>query len=485
MAEKKRESMSSVDVAWLRMDRPSNRMVICGVLLLHERITVAALRDNLHSRFLRFDRFRQRPVATLKGFEWQSDEHFDVARHIERIALRRDAGDEELETLVSRLVGKPLDPDKPLWQFHLVDGYRGGMALILRIHHCYADGIALIQVLLSMTDAEREARRGPAQPSRSKAREADDDPLAQIVAPFAGALEMATKAGSTLLEKGAGLLRDPAKALALAEQGGALTAELARLALMREDSATRFKGRPGVAKRVAWADPIPLDEVKAIGKALGSSINDVLLGCVAGALRAYLVGRGDRVDGVVIRALVPVNLRPLSEAHRLGNKFGLVFLDLPIGIANPVERLYAVRENMLALKGSYQPVIALGILAAMGAGPQALQEQLLAMLAKNATAVMTNVPGPREPLYFAGARIDRLMFWVPQSGDIGMGVSIMTYAGGVQFGLITDRSLCPDPERVIANFAPEFEKLALATLMAPWPWDVPPSAADMERAAVA
>jgi WS/DGAT/MGAT family acyltransferase len=292
MAEKKRESMSSVDVAWLRMDRPSNRMVICGVLLLHERITVTALRDNLHSRFLRFDRFRQRPVATLRGFEWQSDEHFDVARHIERIALRRDAGDEELETLVSRLVGKPLDPVKPLWQFHLVDGYRGGMALILRIHHCYADGIALIQVLLSMTDAEREPRRGPAQPSRSKAREADDDPLAQIVAPFAGALEMATKAGSTLLEKGAGLLRDPAKALALAEQGGALTAELARLALMREDSATRFKGRPGVAKRVAWADPIPLDEVKAIGKALGSSINDVLLGCVAGALRAYLVGRG-------------------------------------------------------------------------------------------------------------------------------------------------------------------------------------------------
>jgi diacylglycerol O-acyltransferase len=486
MAEKKRESMSSVDVAWLRMDRPSNLMVICGVLVLHDRITVAALRATLHSRFLRFDRFRQRPVATLKGFEWQSDEHFDLARHIERLALRRGAGDDELETLVSRLVSKPLDPDKPLWQFHLVDGYRGGAALIVRIHHCYADGIALIQVLLSMTDAVPEPRHGPASPRpRAKVHDTDDDPLAKIIAPFAGVLEMATKAGSTLLDKGAELLRDPAKALMLAEQGGALTSELARLALMHEDSGTRFKGKPGVAKRVAWADPIPLDEVKAVGKALGSSINDVLLASVAGALRAYLVGRGDHVDGVVIRALVPVNLRPASEAHRLGNKFGLVFLDLPIGIANPVERLYAVRENMLALKGSYQPVIALGIIAAMGAGPQALQQQLLAMLAKNATAVMTNVPGPREPLYFAGARIERLMFWVPQSGDIGMGVSIMTYAGGVQFGLITDRSLCPDPERVIANFAPEFEKLALATLMAPWPWDVPPSAADMERAAVA
>jgi WS/DGAT/MGAT family acyltransferase len=481
MAEKKRESMSSVDVAWLRMDRPSYLRVICGVLLLHEPITVAALRDTLRSRFLRFDRFRQRPAATLRGFEWQPDEHFDLGRHIERVALRRSAGDKELETLVSRLVSRPLDAARPLWQFYLVDGYRGGAALVLRIHHCYADGIALIQVLLSMTDAERKPGRGPAPPP-TKARNGDDDPLGQLIAPLAGALEMATKAGSTLLDKGAELLRDPAKALALAEQGGALTAEIARLALMREDSATRFKGKPDVAKRVAWADPIPLDEVKAIGKALGSSINDVLLASVAGALRAYLVGRGDRVDGVVIRALVPVNLRPSGEAHRLGNKFGLVFLDLPIGIANPVERLYAVRENMRALKGSYQPVIALGILAAMGSGPQALQEQLLAMLAKNATAVMTNVPGPREPLYFAGARIDRLMFWVPQSGDIGMGVSIMTYAGAVQFGLITDRSLCPDPERVIASFAPEFEKLALATLMAPWPWEVPPSAADVERA---
>src|SRR4029077_19614173 len=140
----------------------------------------------------------------------------------------------------------------------------------------------------------------------------------------------------------------------------------------------------------------PLGEVKAIGKALGSSINDVLLSSVAGALRAYLVRRGDAVDGVVIRALVPVTLRPPEQAHRLGNKFGLVFLELPIGIENPVERLYALRANMRSLKGSYQPIIALGILALMAAGPHLVQEQLLTMLAKNATAVMTNVPGPQQ-----------------------------------------------------------------------------------------
>lgn len=488
MAENKRESMSSVDVAWLRMDRPGNLMVICGVLVLRERITLARLRSTIASRLLRFQRFRQRPLRTLQslsGFQWKTDERFDLERHVREAALPRSAGDVELEALVSKLVATPLESRHPLWQFDLVANYKGGSAVVLRIHHCYADGIALIQVLLSMTDTDRAGSVRPA-PARAAARaDAEDDLLSQLTVSLGSALEMASRAASALIDKGAQLWRDPPKALALAEQGGAVAAELVKLALMREDSPTRFKGKPGATKRVAWADPIPLDEVKVVGRALGASVNDVLLSSVAGALRAYLVRRGDAVDGVVIRALVPVNLRPLEQAYRLGNKFGLVFLELPIGIENPVERLYAVRANMRSLKGSYQPVIALGILAAMGAGPHLLQERLLAMLAKNATAVMTNVPGPQHALYLAGARIDRLMFWVPQSGDIGMGVSIMTYAGDVQFGLIADRSLCPHPERVIEQFADEFEKLVLATLLSPWPWPEPPTAAQIERAAVA
>ena len=254
----------------------------------------------------------------------------------------------------------------------------------------------------------------------------------------------------------------------LANQGSALTAELAKLATMGQDSPTRFKGKPGTAKRVAWADPIPLDEVKTVGRALGASINDVLLSCVAGALASYLRDKGDDTDGVTLRALVPVNLRPMERAYKLGNQFGLVFLELPIGMENPVARLYAVRENMRSLRGSYQPVLALGILAAMGAGPKLLQDTLLTILARNASAVMTNVPGPQQPLWLAGARIDGLMFWVPQSGDIGVGVSIISYDGKVQFGLITDRGFCPDPARVIERFGGEFEKLVLTALMCPW-----------------
>ena len=126
---------------------------------------------------------------------------------------------------------------------------------------------------------------------------------------------------------------------------------------------------------------------------------------------------------------------------------------------------------MNALKGSYQPILALGLLAAMGSGPKILQETLLTILARNATAVMTNVPGPQQSLYLAGARIDSLMFWVPQSGDIGMGVSIISYDDRVQFGVVTDRGLCPDPERLIERFPAQFEQLVLATLMSPWPRD--------------
>ncbi len=480
MSGNKRERMSSVDTAWLRMDRPSNLMMICGVLILRERVAFARLKKTLSDRFLRFERFGQRPIETPGGSFWQTDDEFDIAHHLVRVALPEPAGKAELQAFVSALVSTPLDPARPLWQFHLIERFEGGSAVVVRIHHCYADGIALIQVMLSLTDADRAGNAaGPVPPPRAGAR---DDRVAEPVGSLAGAVEFARRAGSTLIEKGLGLWQEPSRAVALADQGTALTAEIVRLATMGEDSATRFKGKPAIAKRVAWADPVPLAEVKAIGRAYGCSLNDVLLSSVAGALRSYLKRHGDAVDGVNLRALVPVNLRPPDKAYKLGNRFGLVFLDLPLGIANPVERLYAVRANMEALKGSYQPVLTLGILAAMGAGPKMLQEELLALLARNATAVMTNVPGPQQPLFLAGAGIASMMFWVPQSGDIGIGVSILSYDGVVQFGVVSDRHLCPDPDLLIERFAPEFEQLVVATLLAPWPWVTPPDAQAMENA---
>ena len=467
----KREKMSAVDTAWLRMDRPHNLMMISGVLMFRDKLSLARLRKVVTERFLVFRRFGQRPVETAAGAFWETDPDFDLDQQIVRLELPGRAGRRELQAFISQLACTPLDPSRPMWQFHLIDNYTGGSALVMRMHHSYADGIALVRVMLSMTDAT--AHGPPAMPFEPQPRRRRDpeDALSHLLAPLSGVMSAARSIGATLIEKGAEIWDDPAKAVALAGQGTAITAELAKLALMPQDSPTRFKGKPSIGKRVAWADPLPLTEVKAIGKALGASVNDVLLSCVAGALRGYLADKGEDVAGVMVRALVPINLRPMEKAYKLGNQFGVVFLELPIGIENPVERLYAVRANMAALKGSFQPLLTLGLLAAAGAGPKMLQDQLVTVLARNATAVMTNVPGPQQPLYLAGSRIERFLFWVPQSGDIGMGVSILSYNDEVQFGLITDRRLCPDPERVIARFAPEFEKLVLTTLMARWPRD--------------
>jgi WS/DGAT/MGAT family acyltransferase len=194
----------------------------------------------------------------------------------------------------------------------------------------------------------------------------------------------------------------------------------------------------------------------------------MLLSAVAGALREYLLACGDPVEGVELRAMVPVNMRGPSDAGKLGNKFGLVALELPVGEENPLARLYTTRRRMERLKGSLEAAVTLKLLDLVGMAPKFVQQQVLDLLANKATAVMTNVPGPQQALYLAGARLAQPLFWVPQSGDIGMGVSILSYDGKVQFGLITDRNLVPDPEKIVARFAHEFEKLLLLVLMEPW-----------------
>ena len=213
---------------------------------------------------------------------------------------------------------------------------------------------------------------------------------------------------------------------------------------------------------------LTLDEVKAIGKALNCSVNDVLLSCVAGAIGGYLRSQGDDPTGQEIRAMIPVNLRPMEEAWKLGNHFGLVPLVLPIGIKNPIERIYEVRKRMNALKGSTQPLLAFAMLSMAGMLVKPAQDALLNLFARKTTAVMTNVPGPRDALTLCGARVTQCMFWVPQSGDIGLGVSILSYGGGVQFGVMTDTTLCPEPQQIIDAFTPEFARLSLLTLMLPW-----------------
>ena len=461
-AKMRREPMSRVDTAWLRMERATNLMMITSVMMFDESMDLDRLKRVVRQRFLAYPRFRQKVVDSPAGAWWEEDSDFDLDWHVRLSALPGRGGKRELERFVSQQASTPLDKTKPLWQFHLVEKYGGGSALVTRIHHCYADGMALVQVMLSMTDTSREAKKGS---DLSKAwLNGDGRQVEQRV----GAIDRYMKIGGQMLEKGLDFYRDPGLASVVAKEGGEIARELAVALSLSDDPDTLLRGRLGVSKRVAWAEPLDLEEVKAIGRAFDCTVNDVLMASAAGALRSYLIDRGECIDGLTLRATVPVNLRPLEHARKLGNHFGLVFLELPVGEDNPVRRLERVAECMRKLKTSRQAIVSYGLLAALGMAPAPLQRTFLELFSRKATAVATNVPGPHMPLYLAGCRVRDMMFWVPQTGSIGIGISIMSYNGKVHFGLIGDAKLVPDPDAIIQRFRPEFEKLLYLALMGDW-----------------
>jgi len=473
------ERMSKVDTAWLRMDSPSNLMMIVGVWVLKPGIRLADLRQRIEERLLKYPRFMQCAVEDAAGATWVDDPAFDLDHHLVIEKLPRKPAGREQEALQDRLAEltmQPLDRQHPLWQFHLVKNYKGGSALMVRIHHCIADGIALISVTQSLVDSGLPPPEHPHHDHHAGLEGAEDWIADSLLKPFTNMTVKALGAAGEGAVRSMGMLMEPQKGVErgmhgtvdLAKLAFHAVADLAALALMEDDSATRLKGTPGRAKRVAWCAPLPLADVKAVGKALNCSINDVLLSCVAGAIGEYLRAHGDAIDGKEIRAMVPVNLRALDKAYQLGNQFGLAPLVLPIGLDNPIERVYEVRRRMQGLKGSMQPLLAFGLLAVAGALVKPMQDAMLGLFSRKTTAVMTNVPGPREKLKFCGSTIEENLVWVPQSGTVGLGVSILSYGGGVQFGVVSDATLCPDPQAIIDQFEPEFNKLAMVTLMLPW-----------------
>lgn len=445
------ERMSSVDCAWLRMERPTNLITICAMLRFDEPLDFDRLRSTVEHRLLRFERFRQRLLAP-SGRQvlprWALDPFFNLDAHLVRTRLRR--GDEyELQRLLGDLMSLPLDPSRPLWQMHLVDNVEGGSALVCRLHHCIADGVALAKVLLSLTDEEATAAtvtslpvEGPVPPPRSRAGEA-------LLAAISLARE-ATRLGQRLASDFSGVARDASRA----------GAALARLTLLPADPRSALKGEVGVAKYAAWSRPIALREIQAIGHAVGGTVNDVLVACVAGALRQHLLRRQDATaSDSEVRAVVPVDLRRADDPARLGNRFGLVFLSMPVSIPDPAHRLWELKHRMTKLKRSVDAGVAFGILRAMGAGGRAVERAVLALFARKASLVLTNVPGPRQPRFLAGRRIRDVVFWVPQPAGLGLGVSLFSYAGEVRVGVASDARLMPDPETFVADFHAELEAL--------------------------
>ena len=453
-----RKPLSSVDTAWLRMEDPTNLMMITGVMIFGASLEYERLKATLEKHLLRFDRFRKRVVRPLVGAAyWEDDPDFDLRYHLQQTVLPPPGDQAALQDVASLLASTQLDATRPLWQFHLVKEYGPGSALICRLHHCIGDGLALVHVLLSMSEAGPDTPWPVIQPEMRRRRRRH--PAGRLFRPVRRAFQTKRRVGGTLVRQCREVRADPAHLADLARVPVRGTTSLGRLLLLWPDRKTRYKGELGVPKRAAWSAAIPLQDVKVTGKGLGGTVNDVLLTAMSGALRRYLQDRGDEVEGLNSRAVVPVNLRRPGTEEELGNKFGLVFLPLPIGIADPSERLQELKRRMDALKDSLEAPVAFGILTAIGMVPEAIQDLVVNIFGTKGTAVMTNVMGPTQTVYLAGAPLESLMFWVPQSGHLGLGVSILSYAGQVWMGVITDEGLVPDPDAIIAAFHAEFDEL--------------------------
>jgi diacylglycerol O-acyltransferase len=483
----KGQRLSGIDAALLRAEHPSNPLTVTGVLTFASPLDLEPLVQMIETRLLRIDRFSQRAVEDPQApghFYWQEEPEVDLDYHLQRTALPEPGDQAALQALVSDLASTQLDFARPLWQFHLVEHYGSGSALICRLHHSIADGVALVRVLLSLTDL---------QPGDSVAIVEQPLPAGRetgVPAEAGGSRQGAgRRAARGLAQWGTPLLLHPRSTMRLARTraadllalGTGAAATLGALLLYEPDPETPLKGELTGRKRAVWSAPVPLSEVKLIGRRLGGTVNDVLVAALTGALRRYLLDHGVVLKDIRLRAIVPVNMRSGEGGQELGNDLALVFLPLPMDVAGPVAGLAEVKRVMDDLKGSLEPLVTKGLFQLLGAVPRPLQDALFSFFGSKATALITNVAGPGEPLTVAGAPLDAIMGWAPQSAGVGLGISILSYAGQVRLGVLVDQELMPDPEAILAGFEAELETLLAAAAGRPEPTSLKAILANLDR----
>jgi WS/DGAT/MGAT family acyltransferase len=459
--------MGAADSAWLHMDRSTNLMVVNIVVTTGEPIEAELLRRVLNDRLLpRFRRFRQRvndPAVTLGPLvapTWVDDEGFDLASHLRVTALPAPGDQAALQRVVGKLASRPLDRGRPLWELHLLKEYGAGSALLLRTHHAIADGAALMQVLLAITNPTKEDEHtgvlgwddtvdSPALPGA----------VGRATHKLTRAATRATATATTLSTHALAALANPRAALELAGLARAEATMLLRLGFGLRPPRNRLQGPLVRDKQFAWTDPVPLADVKAAGRRTGATVNDVMLAAITAAFHRYFAEHGDAVEETVV--IVPVNLRPAGAPvpSGLGNEFGLVFVPLPTGEPDPTYRQTAVKAQMDQIKATREGVFLYSMLELMGQVPTGAQNAWIDAFANKATAIVTNMTGPEHAVAVAGRRITEAMAWVPVTGPVGLGLSIFSYDGRLAVGMVSDAQLVPDADKLLALLDDEFDAL--------------------------
>ncbi|AMQ88651.1 WS/DGAT domain-containing protein [Marinobacter sp. LQ44] len=444
------------DSAWLALERPENPMTIT-IMLRVDGLTAGRFREFLEVYWTAWERFLCRPVWKAPAWYWQKDPTFSVSHHLDVVIDRFDQ--HQLQDWVSARLNEPLPRYRPGWKFWLAPNAQDGAALLLRLHHCYADGLSLLGIFSTLCPPS--PRQYPAIYGAAELPQLER--WTTYARQWLG--NMAAQAGQV-----SGAIPDDGPTKGAGHAGRALEAsarmvhELSEFLVEPADTPSELR-RPLLGRRSCrWSEPLALDRFRAVASATHTTINDVLLACVAAAVRPRLGMSPEQLDDAVMHAAVPVDIRSRMpegvrpEDGEPGNCFGTVFVPMPVDGASALERLFRIKHETRKLKKSWQPGIAWGLTASAALLPEVGRKPLADLFFRKASAVVSNVPGTPETRYLAGCAITEQMFWVPQAGDIGLGVSIVSYAGQVQFGVVADEAILANPHEFLDDCLSELDQ---------------------------
>ncbi|MDQ6744505.1 MAG: wax ester/triacylglycerol synthase family O-acyltransferase [Actinomycetota bacterium] len=439
------EPLSAQDASFLEIEDDVSHMHIGSVGIFEgPPPTGEELLEGVGAKLHLVPRYRQKvryPPLHAGPPVWIDDPHFHLEYHVRRTALPSPGGEEELRTLVGRVMSQQLDRSKPLWEMWIAEGLGDGRwALVSKVHHCMVDGVSATDLLSVLLDSEREPARGSAPRWTPRPEPSAGDLLAQ---PLARRLASPINAVSAV----GALLRGPRQVAELAV--GTVKGTAAMRGLLRPTPPSSLNGPIGPHRRWAWGHA-QLSDVKVVRRGLGGTVNDVVLSAITRGFRDLLSTRGEDPSRLTVRTLVPVSVRRPGEEGSYNNRVSAMFAELPVGIEDPVERLRAVSSQMEHLKGSHQAVAGDVLTSMSGFAPALLlalgMRVAFRMPQRSLNTVTTNVPGPQQPLFLAGRRMLEAVPYVPLAGGVRVGVAIFSYDGALKFGVTGDYDSSADIE---------------------------------------
>lgn len=501
-----RVTLSPNDSLWLNMDTAENLMVIESVMWFDEPLDPAAVLTTLQDRMITpYPVFTWRPAPPESGIgldQWIADPEFRLEDHLTVHDTGATKGYDAIQAFLGARMSEPLPADRPLWQAHILNG-EDVSAIVMRFHHAIADGTALVRVLLDMTtdtpfgdsadhpegtlEAQLEQAAADADetvPRTGLGQNPDNPPIAPVPVPVERPASPGIQArtvnvlsnlvtwplhlGAKATTSAAGLVQQ------LDSEAGSIASKLAEQARGTADLVDTLLvgtgthpdslpfGRPGVTKSADWAPPYPLEDIKAVARTFGGTVNDVMMAALAGALRRYVMGRGEIPRDTT--TMIPVNLRPWDAPlpEHLGNKFALVAFELPMSSPTPSARLAESKARMDVIKQGPEALLTFGLahaIGSVGAVTGTVSRQMISFFGNKAFGVTTNVPGPTQKRYFAGKEMVGILGWVPGASQQTLGACIFSYNGNVRVGFKADDAVIPDVANLVAAFDEEMADL--------------------------